>query len=371
MNSQYFSRFTAWMFPILILSLLSLVGCGKTDSQDSERLPALKEVYENQFLVGAAINKYQLQDNNSKALSLVQHQYNSITPENLLKWENVHPQPNEYQFEDADRFIAFSKKHGMQSVGHTLVWHRQTPDWVFQNSKGQQIGEDELLDRMEQHIERVAGRYAGQIDGWDVVNEVFNEDGSYRESPWYNITGKTYIEQAYRFAHAADSVARLHYNDFNLWKPAKRDSTVALVKELHSKGIPVDAVGMQAHLGLEHPSVQQVEASILAFSELGVDVMISELDINTTRYMVENDLELRDELPDSLKQKLSSRYVELFNLFEKHSDKISRVTFWGVNDGQSWLNYWDDYEVKNHPLLFDRNNNPKPAFHAVIKSAAE
>lgn len=321
--------------------------------------------------MGAALNESQVYAPDSETMTLVKRHYNTITPENLLKWEQVHPKPGRFHFEPADRYVQFGEDHNMFVVGHTLVWHRQTPEWVFKGENGTTVTCDALLDRLKKHINTVVGRYKGKIDGWDVVNEAFRDDGSFRLSKWYNIIGKGYIEQAFRFAHSADSTAELYYNDYNLWKPGKRAATVDLIKHLQAKNVRIDGVGMQSHLGLEHPSTEQIEKSILAFSELGVEVMISELDINVTRYLVEHRIQIQEQLPDSINQKLADRYVALFDLFNKHRDKLSRVTFWGVNDKQSWLNNWEGSGMRNYPLLFNRENEPKPACEALIKAFSE
>lgn len=356
------------LLPIFLFMVLS---CEESVTENTEELPALKEVYKDHFVIGGALNQNQVANPNSKAMELVKQQFNSITPENLLKWQNVHPEPDSFNFHPADQYVQFGETHDMFIVGHTLVWHNQTPDWVFTDQDGKELNRSDLLERMENHISAVAGKYSGKINGWDVVNEAFEDDGSYRETEWYKIIGEDYIEQAFQFARNADSSAQLYYNDYNLWKPEKREAVIALVEDLQSKGIKIDGIGMQAHLGFEDPPVEQVEASIQAFSELNTDVMITELDINVTRTLIEKDIEFEGELPDSLQQQLASRYADLFNLFDKHRDKISRVTFWGVNDGQSWLNYRDDDNRKNYPLLFDRENEPKPAFYSVIEVVNE
>jgi endo-1,4-beta-xylanase len=356
-----------WYYLLFTILLFVVSSCEKSVTDKSEELPALKEIYENHFVVGAALNQNQVANPNSKAMKLVEQQFNSITPENLLKWQNVHPEPDSFNFQPVEQYIQFGETHDMFTVGHTLVWHNQTPDWVFMDQEGNELSRSDLLERMENHISAVAGKYSGKIDGWDVVNEAFEDDGTYRETKWYKIIGEDYIEHAFTYANRADSAAQLYYNDYNLWKPEKREAVINLIEKLQDKEIKIDAVGMQAHLGLEHPSIQEVEASIVAFSELGIDVMITELDINVTRNLIENDIEFEGELPDSLQQKLADRYANLFSLFNKHSDKISRVTFWGVNDGQSWLNYRDDSSRVNYPLLFDRDNEPKPAFYSVVE----
>lgn len=355
------------LYLLLSISLFVMSACERSSSNDPEKLPVLKNVYKDSFVIGAALNRSQVENPHSKAMTLVKQQFNSITPENLLKWQIVHPAPDSFNFQPSDQYVQFGESHEMFIVGHTLVWHNQTPDWVFTDQAGENLSRDRLLKRMEEHISAVVGQYRGKIYGWDVVNEAFEDNGSFRKTKWYDIIGEDYIIHAFQIAHAADSSAELYYNDYNLWKTEKREAVIALIDDLKSEGIRIDGVGMQAHLGLEQPSAEQVEASIRAFSELGVDVMITELDINVTRYLTDNNIEYEGDLPDSIQQKLADRYADLFNIFKKNEEKISRVTFWGVNDGQSWLNYRGDSDRDNHPLLFDRKNEPKPAFYSVIE----
>ncbi|MDX5438329.1 MAG: endo-1,4-beta-xylanase, partial [Pontibacter sp.] len=211
----------------------------------------MKDKFEQDFYVGAALNGYQASGQDTKANAVISQHYNTISPENLLKWGPVHPQPGKYNFGPADDYVALGKKHNMFVVGHTLIWHNQTPDWVFENGKGSLTSKEELLQRMEEHINTVAGRYKGQINGWDVVNEALNDDGTLRQTKWLTIIGEGYLERAYRLAHQADPKAELYYNDYNMWKPAKRDGAIRLVRSLQEKGVKVDGIGMQGHWGLE------------------------------------------------------------------------------------------------------------------------
>lgn len=360
--------------------LVSTVCCTGSASNEEQPMPALKQVYENDFLVGTALNHFQISGTLADDQAVVEKHFNTITPENLLKWERVHPEPETYNFDLADRFIAYGEANDMFIVGHTLVWHNQTPAWVFKNEDGGRLAEEELLKRMRDHIYNVVDRYKGRIHGWDVVNEALNEDGSWRESAWYEITGLSYIEEAFRAAREADPDAELYYNDYNLWNPEKRAGAVRLVTHLQEAGVDIDGIGMQAHWGLEHPPVEEIEASIETFSELGIKVMITELDVDVLPSEgdipdnITADMERRafldpyqDGLPESVQSGLADRYGKLFSLLKKQSDKISRVTFWGVNDRQSWKNNWPVRGRTNHPLLFDRNNQPKPALERVIE----
>jgi endo-1,4-beta-xylanase len=344
---------------------------------------SLKDAFKNSFLIGAAINRAQIFGEDARGVKLLEAQFNSITPENVLKWALVHPQPGVYDFAAADRYVEFGEKHGMVVIGHTLVWHNQVPKWVFEDAKGNPVSREVLLQRMREHIQTVVGRYKGRIHGWDVVNEALNEDGTMRESPWMKIIGPDYVEQAFKFAHQADPQAQLYYNDYSLENEAKRKGAVALIKKLQAAAIPVAAVGLQDHDNLTFPSAQQEDATIAAFEQLGIHVNITELDITVlpsatkeptadVQASAENSPALNPftaGLPDSVQQALAKRYGDLFAVFMKHRKSIDRVTFWGVTDAESWKNNWPARGRTDYPLLFDRNGAPKPAFNAVLRTA--
>lgn len=371
---------------LLLVALLLPGGCGPApeDTAATDELPALQEVFEDAFLVGAALNPSQFVGRNAAEAALVARHFNTITPENVMKWEGLHPEPGVYDFELADQYVAFGEEHEMFVVGHTLVWHSQTPRWVFQDDGGNPVSRDTLLARMRDHIHTVVGRYEGRVDGWDVVNEALNDDGTLRQSPWLRIIGEDYLAKAFEYAHEADPDAELYYNDYSLNDPAKRNGAVRLVRSLQEQGIPVTGVGMQAHYALGYPALDEIEASLEAFAELG-NVMITELDVAVLPRPQQHwgaDIsqrgELRDELnpypdafPDSMQQALARRYADFFDVFLAHQEDISRVTFWGVTDAGSWLNNWPIRGRTSHPLLFDRGNQPKPAFHAVVEAARE
>jgi endo-1,4-beta-xylanase len=318
-----------------------------------------------------------------KSLEVVAQQFNTITPENLLKWQEVHPRPDQFNFDAADRFVKFGRRHETFIVGHTLIWHNQTPDWVFQDETGNALSRDALLERMREHIHAVVGRYKGQIGGWDVVNEAIEDNGSLRESKWQQIIGDDYLEKAFQFAHEADPHAELYYNDYNEWHPRKREAIKKLVRSLQSKKIRIDGVGLQGHWGLGYPKVEEIEAMLADYGRLGVKLMISELDVTVlpdpgssggadiARVTSRNALNPYGAgLPEHVSKQLTERYAEIFRIFVKHADKIDRVTFWGIHDGQSWRNYWPVHGRMDYPLLFDRDLKPKPAFFAVTKTAS-
>lgn len=368
-----------------ILAAFALFSCSSTDTTATKT--SLKDSYRQNFLIGAALNRNQIYGTDEAEVELIKTEFNSITPENVFKPGPIHPEPQVYKFEPADKFVEFGEKNNMFMVGHTLVWHSQVADWMFIDDERNLVGRDSLIKRMDDHIRTIVGRYKGRVQGWDVVNEALNDDGTLRQTKWLNIIGEEYIERAFLIANETDPQAELYYNDYNLWKPEKRDGAVRLVKDLQEKGIRVDGIGMQGHYGIGYPSIEQIEQSILAFSDLGVKVMITELDIDilpnpSKRQGADigdaidfqegyNPYAHAQGLPDSVQQKLASRYAELFALFHKHQDKIDRVTFWGVADHHSWLNNWPMPGRTSYPLVFDRDLKPKPAYNAIVKVASE
>ena len=266
-------------------------------------------------------------------------------------------------------------------VGHTLVWHNQTPKWVFHDDRGNPLAHDALLLRMSNHIFTVVGRYKGKIGGWDVVNEAVDDDGTLRKSEWEKIIGPDYIIKAYQFAHEADPQAQLYYNDYSLENEAKRNGAIALVRKLQAAGIPIAGVGLQGHYKMDWPSPAQVDETIDTFARLGVKVIITELDLDvlppaTGSQAAEVSLNFAlqaklnpytNGLPDAVQQQLAKRYADLFRVFVKHKDSVSRVTLWGVTDADSWLNNWPVRGRTAYPLLFNRDGVPKLAFDAVIQ----
>jgi endo-1,4-beta-xylanase len=300
-----------------------------------------------------------------------------------LKWEAVHPGLDSYNFAPADRYVEFGVENHMFIVGHVLIWHNQTPRWVFQDGQGNPVDRNTLLARMRAHIFAVVGRYKGKIGGWDVVNEALDEGGRLRQSPWFKIIGEDYIAKAFEFAHEADPTAQLYYNDYSLENSSKRLGAIALIKRLQSQGIPVAGVGLQGHYKLNWPSAMQLDQTIESFAQIGVKVDITELDMDvlppatrsqaadiTMNFALQAKLNpYTNGLPDSVQQNIAKRYADLFAVLVKHHKDVNRVTFWGVTDADSWLNNWPVRGRTAYPLLFDRNCQPKPAFDAVIQTA--
>lgn len=372
-------------FSLLVVSALALT----LSAWSKEPATRLKAAYTGDFRLGVAVNDDIVRGRDAASQALVLTHFNAITAENVMKAEVVNPKPGIYDFDAADAFVDFGRKHGMYVIGHTLVWHNQTPEWFFKDASGQPNTHDAQVERMRQYIEKVAGRYRGRVDAWDVVNEVIDEDGNYRDTTWVRAIGDgdELVKLAFQFAHRYAPDAQLYYNDFNTWRPEKRDGIVRMVKKLQAQGVRIDGIGMQGHWGLNYPSLADIEAAIDAYAALGVKVMITELDVDVlplTRegqvigtVMAHKQFQLpefkryldpyRDGLPPDVQQRLTERYGELFALFHRKRDVIDRVSLWGVHDGMSWKN---DYPVPgrtNHPLLFDRERQPKPALDAVLR----
>lgn len=353
----------------------------------SDRAPAstsLKDVFKGDFVVGAAMNAAQIAGRDPRGDAIVEAQFNSISPENALKWERVHPLLGEYDFRLADQYVEFGRKHGMFIVGHNLVWHKQVPPWVFRDSRGNLLSRDALLARLHDHIFTVVGRYKGKIQSWDVVNEALNDDGTMRQSMWEKIIGDDYVAKAFEYAHEADPQAQLTYNDYGLENPAKRKGAIALIEKLRAAGVPITSVGLQNHDSLTKPTAEQEDATISAFGALGLKVAISELDIDVlpaAHHRDAADANVRaaqspelnpyvNGLPEAVRKELARRYADLFRVFVKHAGVVTRVTFWGVTNRNSWLNNRPVVGRTNYPLLFGRDGEPTPAFDAVVKTAA-
>jgi len=242
---------------ILTVCLTSLVANAQAPAPKT-----LKDAFKGAFVVGAAINSDQITGRDALGDSLLLSQFNSISPENVMKWEVIHPRPGVYDFTLADQYVELGLKNHMFIVGHNLCWHSQVPAWVFKDDKGDPITRDALIERLHDHIRTVVGRYKGKIASWDVVNEALNEDGTLRQSPWMKIIGEDYLVKAFQFAHEADPNVQLNYNDYNLETPAKRKGAIALVRKLQAAGVPIAVVGDQAHLHLDEPSAAEEDATI-------------------------------------------------------------------------------------------------------------
>jgi len=419
----------------------------------------LKDAFKDDFLIGAALNPRQFGNTDARTTEFITREFNCATAENDMKWEHVEPKPNEFHFEAADKFIDFCRSHDLVVIGHNLCWHAQLPSWVSKPDAGQEtLTKDVLLARLKNHILTVAAHFKGKVRGWDVVNEAINDgNGEYRNSVFYRVIGKEYLPLAFKWAHEADPNAELYYNDYNLDADnAKRARAIELIKYLREQGARVDGIGLQGHYNLSTPTAAKIDETIQMFADLGLKVMITELDVEAIRdrkvsgavdantgpaperprfFPAIEELKAKLTLTDAevtqitplldqatkdiqaaiavaeysrireirtatldaigklltdaqrapftemtrvppweragpppppltaeQQRDLAQRYGEIFDVFMKHRQAITRVTFWGLRDSESWRR-------RGQPLLFDDNFQRKPAYDAVIASA--
>lgn len=362
---------------LLAFTAVLLAACKEeTTQQEAVAQAGLKDAYKSDFYIGAAINADQINEVDPKAAALLLKEFNCITPENHMKWMHIQPGPDNFDFSLPDKFVALGERQDKFIIGHTLVWHSQLAPFVEQIKDA--AGMEAALTK---HINTIVGRYKGRVNGWDVVNEALNEDGTLRETPFLKTMGEAYLEKAFKLAAAADPQAELYYNDYNIEQPAKRAGCIAMIKKLQAAGVKINGVGIQGHWSIAGLPYDDIEKSIEEFAALGLKVHFTELDIT----MLPNPWDLKgaevsqnfpgspymnpypDSLPVAKQEEQAEAYRQLFELLLKHRDQVERVTFWGIGDGNSWLNGWPIKDRTNYPLLFDRNFEPKPAYKSVVK----
>ena len=354
-----------------IATLLFQFGCGSSGKNaGTAQEKGLKDYYKSYFPIGVAVSPGALRNDE---VPLILREFNSMTPENVMKMGPIHPKENVYYWADADSIAAFAQRNKMKLRGHTLCWHNQTPDWLFRDASGGQVTKEVLLQRLKDHITTVVNRYKGTIYAWDVVNEAISDkaDEFYRPSLWYQICGEEFIEKAFEYAHAADPNAKLFYNDYNEISDIKRAKIIKMIKGLQAKGIPIDGVGLQAHWAVNEPSKDQLEKTLADFASLNIDMHVTELDISV--YAKEHDAresKMTDKdtayTPERERQQ-AEVYTMAFELFRKYKKQITGVTFWNISDRYTWL---DNFPVKNrkdYPLLFDRNMQRKNVYSLITK----
>ena len=355
----------------LSFTLGTLVACSNPSTTSAE--PTLSSVIGNRFTIGAAVNGEQMAGRDPLSVAIVRKHFNSIVAENEMKCENIHPFEDVYDFAGADSLVNFGTENNMEIIGHCLLWHSQCAPWFCVDSLGNEVAPEVLRERIREHITTIVSRYKGKVHGWDVVNEVVVEDGSFRNTPFFRILGTEFIYEAFRIAHEADPDAELYINDYGMTAPGRLQTTLAIVDTLRARGLRIDGVGLQGHMGMDYPSIESKEQCILAFKAKNIPVMITEWDMSalptvtmsaniadgdTIRATPEND-PYAQALPDSVSQLWNSRMAQFLNLFIRHSDVVKRVTFWGVTDAMSWKNDFPIFGRHDYPLPFDRMGQPK------------
>lgn len=371
---------------LLSAALLCSLGINAQNLQLRKLIPS-----EN-ILIGATVNQwlvasdlgltehqindpsYQLvgsRDQMKIEMGVVPSEFNCVTAENCMKSEVISPKKGIFDFVLADQFVQYAQKHNLTIIAHAPIWHSQCAKWICHNEDGSLVTKEQLKENLRLYINTVYGHFRGKIKGYDVVNEAIEDDGSYRNSDFYKIMGEEFIDWAFQCAQEADPNTELYYNDYSMAEPGKRATVVKMIQRLKSKGIRIDAVGLQTHIGMDFPDFKEYEKSIKAFVDAGVDVQLTETDMSilpnpytgadvSTRfdYTPEKDPYKNGITADQLKP-WQKRFKELFAIINKYSKNVKRVTFWGITDASSWKN---DFPIKgrtDYPLPFDREGKFK------------
>ncbi len=331
----------------------------------------------DRFKIGGAMRPVWLAE--PKLAELVNEQFSSITPSSPFIPTTIHPEKGKFSFKSADEMVDWAQKRNIEVIGHTLLWYVRTPKHLFEDEQGKPLPRDVALDNLKTHITTVMQHFKGRVKGWIVVNEAIEHGSSkLRESSAYRAIGEDYVLKAFEFAHAADPDAELYYNDYNIEGGPRLEGTLRLIEQIRDAGLRIDAVGIQGHYQLNSPPIERIEAGIKAYADAGFNVHITELDVDPLprKGQVGADVEAaekdgrdpyKDGFPDEMQKKLADRYSQLFEVFVKYP-QVKRVTFWGTTDAYTWLNNWPVGGRTNHPMLWDRQYQPKPAFHAVMRT---
>jgi endo-1,4-beta-xylanase len=351
---------------VLVLVLMVAGGCGGASSSSSagnspqpssaasvpsptaSPAPPLKDLAgSRQF--GTAVALPQL-DTDARYEAIVAREFNAITPENAMKWGPLEPVRGTLNWGPADEIVAYAQAHGQKIHGHTLVWHNQLPGWL----EGGNFSAAELNDILRNHITTEVGRYAGKIYAWDVVNEPFGDLSGWRDTIWLKTLGKGYIANALRWAHAADPAAKLYINDFNIeGTNPKSDAMYDLVKSLKAQGVPLDGVGFQAHFDGRY-SFPPMAANLRRFTELGLEVAITELDVRVPFPASQTDLTVQ-----------ARHYGQAVHQCLVNPGCVG-VTVWGFGDAYSWVP--SVFPGMGQACLYDADLVPKPAYATVVET---
>lgn len=338
-----------------IFLVIFLIGCNKTNQVNCKDNLGLFTY--THYPIGVAIDFAEL-NQTKEYRGIAIRDFNQITAENIFKMEYLHPEPDLFEWANADSLVKFCKANQKKLHGHTLIWHQQIPDWVL-NFKGSRTEWDYL---MQTYINTVVAHFKGDIVGWDVVNEAFNEDGTLRNNIWFQNMGSSYIEKAFLYAQEADPNALLFYNDYNLESnPNKRNSVIRLFDNLRKRGVKIDGIGLQSHISIAQPDIAEIATALQQFADHKYKIHISELDIsvNPLGKDIEPNQQLFDQQANLLK-KLIINYNQVPVQYQYG------ITFWGISDKNSWIRPY--YNRDDYPLLFDDQYLPKPAYCALLES---
>lgn len=306
---------------------------------------------------------------------IARSEFNLIVAENATKMESVYKAPDVFDWSMADRYVQFCRENHQDFRWHTLVWHNQSPAWIFVDEEGNKVSKDVLEARLKKYIFAVGERYADVVCSVDVVNECISDTKFVLrdladQSKWFDILGPDYVDKAFFWAKEAFPKSHLVINDYNLEMiEGKRRGMYELVKGMLSRGVPVDTVGLQMHINIENPPVSEIEETIELFGSLGLNVIVTEMDVSA---YIDRDFKKPDprrEYTAEFLEQQAERYAALFACFRKEAKAgiLKDVVLWGTSDRFSWKNNFPAFGRTDAPLLFDVNGQKKPAFDALMK----
>ena len=352
---------------------------------------SLAKAYEKYFKIGAAVSPMQVK----KHHDLLLQQFNSLTAENEMKYEPTEPEEGKFCFDLADPIVAMAREMSVKIRAHAPVWHNQTPAWMYLD--GDRPAAPELIyERIDAHSKALCEHFNQDVYAWDVVNEATRDDVPdpeknpgespvYRNSEYYKLCGTGFIEAAFRsMSKYAAPDAQLFYNDYSETVPDKRDRIVSLIRNLQEKGCRVDGIGMQQH-HMAVPDYDEIKRSIEIYANMGLRIHVTELDISMMATFNQGNYRLKpgdpgfeEYIKEALKTtpeklaKINEIYVKLFEIYRSYADVIDCVTTWGIADDYTWLDFFGMKPgspiIKQHPLLFDINGEPKPCVAQLIDS---
>ena len=309
-------------------------------------------------------------------LDIVKNHFNLIVAENDTKMANVYRGEDDFNFKMADRYVKFAKENKKDLRWHTLVWHNQSPEWIFKNADGSTVSKEVLENRLKKYIFEVGKRYSDDVCSVDVVNECISDktfklrDGK-DMSKWYDIIGPEYIDKAFFWAKEAFPKSSLVINDYNLeMLPGKRDGMFELLKGLKQRGVPVDTVGLQMHINNFAPTVSEIEKTIELYASLGLNVIVTEMEISVYEDKDFQNPDPKIEYTQEVFEKQAERYYQIFECFKKEAKAgaLKDVILWGITDRFSWKNNFPSPGRTDVPLLFDENGQPKKAFERLMSN---
>jgi len=362
---------------------------------------SLQEAYRDYWRMGVSVNQWEVKaeeavggnlsysggvsaDQTSHYQAIAQH-FGWVVPENCMKCEVIHPQEGLYDFTLGDQLVEKALANGQHVVGHCLIWHSQCAPWFFVDDEGKQVSAEVLKKRMKDHIFTILGHYKGKVEGWDVVNEAFNDDGTLRRSKFYEILGEDFIPLAFQYAHEADPTVELYYNDYSMNKAQKVEGVVNFFRPLIAKGLPITAIGLQGHLIYgDTDYVKEYEQTIQTIASIGLPSQFTELDISmlpnpygfsganvSDRFKYSEMMDpYRNGLPADKQEQFDQFWIDFFKMLMANKEHVLRVNFWCLNDANSWRN---DFPIKgrsDYATLFDRQSQPKPTVQKLIQLTA-